>query len=303
MRHTRRHAILIATLLAASLLAGSPTAHAQAPAAPKPAPTAKQMADRDREAKRLFISGNYREAIAVLTELYSDSGNPIYLRNIARSYQRLRDPDRAIASFEEYLLRGKDISAAEREEVKGFIRELEELKRREAEARGRTQAPAAAPATATPAPAPATGTAPAPAPGAPLAAAGPPPAVPPGSDPAASAPPMIAASDTPPASAGTWHRKAGTIALIGAGALAVGGGAMLTASWLNYNTGRDQGCGTTRDCPEREDKIKTRNLLAAGLLIGAAVAGAAGGTLLLIAPSTDHAGAPNGLAVATRGSF
>jgi hypothetical protein len=291
MRHTRRLAILIATLLGASLLAGPPTARAQAPAAPKAAPTAKQFADRDREAKRLFISGNYREAITALTELYSDSGNPIYLRNIARCHQRLRDPDRAIASFEEYLLRGKDISTAEREEVKGFIREMEELKRREATP---STPPAAAPATTA---------APAPAPGAPLAAASPPPAVPPGSDPAPPSQPMIAASDTPPATTGTWHRKAGTIALIGAGALAVGGGAMLTASWLNYNTGRDQGCGTTRDCPEREDKIKTRNMLAAGLLIGAAVAGAAGGTLLLIAPTADHAGAPTGLTLATRGSF
>jgi hypothetical protein len=303
MRHCLRHAylVLLIPLLAAGLLAAAPTeARAQSGSAPAGTAADKKAADRDREAKRLFISGNYREAIVVLTELYTDTGNPIYLRNIARCHQRLRDPDRAIASFEEYLLRGKDITAAEREEIKGFIRELEDLKRREAAGAGRPPAQAApAPAPSPTSAGPAPSSSPVPAPAMAQAAAPVAPVVVPTETPA-----LTASPTEPAAGPRSWQRTAGVVGVIAAGALAVGGGAMLTASWLNYNRGRDQGCGTRVDCPERESKIKTRNTIAAGLLIGAAVAGVAGGTFLLIAPAPEgHAGGLTGLTVAARGSF
>ena len=105
------------------------------PHRPSPAGADKSSTeDLEGKAKRLFVAGKYAEAIDILARLYTETGNPIYLRNIGRCYQRLRDVDRAIASFEEYLLRAKNISKAEREEVQGFVRELEELKRRNAAA-------------------------------------------------------------------------------------------------------------------------------------------------------------------------
>lgn len=151
---TRPRATVAHIALLVSLLA--PVAASAAAAQTEPARPAEE--DLDQKAKRLFVAGQYAEAIDILSRLYTDTDNPVYLRNIGRCYQRLRDVDRAIASFEEYLLRAKNISKGEREEVQGFVRELEELKRRNPG----SSAPAPAPSTAkSPAPAPAPATAPA----------------------------------------------------------------------------------------------------------------------------------------------
>ncbi|HEY0714426.1 MAG TPA: tetratricopeptide repeat protein [Polyangia bacterium] len=103
-------------------------AHAQGPGS---AAASGEAVDKnlDAEAKRLFTSGRYAEAIELLNRLYRETNNPIYLRNLGRSYQRMGDPDRAITNFEEYLRRGRNLSAGERDEVRGFIREMKALKR------------------------------------------------------------------------------------------------------------------------------------------------------------------------------
>src|SRR5262245_11374171 len=118
--------LMVLTLVAAPL-----RAHAE-DAGKAPAGKGQKAEDRDRKAKALFAAGRYQEAIDLLAQLYADTGNPTYLRNIGRCHQRLHDPERAISSFEEYLLRAKDITPAERDEVKGFIREMEELKSKQA---------------------------------------------------------------------------------------------------------------------------------------------------------------------------
>jgi hypothetical protein len=315
----------VVALCAAALALSPVAAHAQptAPAAPAGA-ASKKTEDRDRQAKRLFVSGNYKEAIEVLTDLYSDTGNPIYLRNIARCYQRLRDPDRAIASFEEYLLRGKDIPAHEREEVKGFIREQEELKRRSAEASAAGK-PAPSPAAASPAPGPAS---PGPAAARPTAPAGPPPfaantpAAPAAAPLASASPPatafaplpapaaepplagMVTAPGTPPP--GRWKRTAGVVGMVTAGALAAGAGVVMTTSWISYNRGKDNGCGRVMTCESRAKGLETRNTITAILLGGAAVAGVTGVTLFLLGPppAPEASARPaSGLQVAVRGGF
>jgi hypothetical protein len=311
----------VLALCAAALVMSPIAAHAQ-PSAPAGA-TSKKTEDRDRQAKRLFVSGNYKEAIEVLTDLYSDTGNPVYLRNIARCYQRLRDPDRAIASFEEYLLRGKDIPAQEREEVKGFIREQEELKRRNADA--------VAAGKSAPAPAPAASARPAspgPAAASPIAPAGPPPVAantpaPPAVAPLVSASPptpafarppapaaepplagMITAPQTPPP--GRGKRTAGVVGMVTAGALAAGAGVVMTTSWISYNRGKDNGCGKVMTCESRADGLETRNTITAILLGGAAVAGVTGVTLFLLGPPpapATSARPTSGFQVAVRGGF
>src|SRR5689334_2261126 len=103
---------------------------AQAPVgeeAARPA-SAGTRKDREKRAEAAFMAGRYQEAAEVLDGLYADFHNPVYLRNLGRCQQRLKNPDKAIAAFDEYLRRGKNISPAEREEVKTFIREMEELK-------------------------------------------------------------------------------------------------------------------------------------------------------------------------------
>jgi len=99
---------------------------------------------REMKAREAFAAGRYQDALDLFAKLYAESLNPIYLRNIGRCHQNLGDADRAIASFRDYLRKASALTAAERKEIDGFIKEMEELKRsKEASA-------SSAPATPTP---------------------------------------------------------------------------------------------------------------------------------------------------------
>ena len=73
--------------------------------------------------------------------------HPNYLRNIGRCYQNLGEPDRAIASFRDYLHKAKSVSADERAEIDGYINEMQDLKQKREAAAAK---PAPAPASAAP---------------------------------------------------------------------------------------------------------------------------------------------------------
>ena len=94
-------------------------------------------------ARTYFGTANYKEALEIYARLYAETLHPTYLRNIARCYQNLGEPDKAISSFQEYLRKAKNLSREQRAEVEGYIAEMEQLKR--------SRAIAAAPAPAAPA--------------------------------------------------------------------------------------------------------------------------------------------------------
>ena len=103
--------------------------------------------EREIQAREDFAAGRYQMAVELFARLYAETLHPIYLRNIGRCYQNLGEPDRAISSFRDYLHKGKNISADERAEVEGYIKEMEDLKRTKAAAPpGATPAPAKPPA-------------------------------------------------------------------------------------------------------------------------------------------------------------
>jgi tetratricopeptide (TPR) repeat protein len=163
---------------------------------------------REREARADFAAGRYQKALDTFAGLFAETADPIYLRNIARCYQKMKKPQEAIDSFQEYLRKGRNISKSERQEVDGYIKEMEALKASEAAAAPPATPP---PATTVPPPPPA-GTIAAPPAGeaAPGAAAPLPPATPP--------PPAIGgvAASPPPPDNGRTYRIAG-IATAGAG--------------------------------------------------------------------------------------
>ena len=80
---------------------------------------------RELEGRMAFARGDYDKALEVFSRLFAENGDPLYLRNIGRCYQKLHKTERAVDAFQEYLRRGRDIGAAERAEVEGFIRELQ----------------------------------------------------------------------------------------------------------------------------------------------------------------------------------
>ena len=128
------------------------------------APKAKDS--RELLAREAFATGRYQEAIDLYGKLYAEKLHPTYLRNIGRCYQKLKEPEKAIDSFRDYLSRAKNLPANEQKEIEGYIADMEALKERQAaekaqaakpparttDAAAAAAAPAALPAVAAPAP-------------------------------------------------------------------------------------------------------------------------------------------------------
>jgi tetratricopeptide (TPR) repeat protein len=180
--------------------------------------TPKQR-ERERKAMSAYAATRYQEALDIYADLYADFHDPLYLRNIGRCHQKLRHADEAIASFEEYLSKYKRLSAAEIEEVQGWIAEMKELQKAQAPAPARSSR-----RRLRPRPRPRRWSRPAP-----------PPA------PVAAPPPVELVQKAPPPDEGPRNvgvRRAGIGLLVLGGALAVAGGVFEATSWNKYNSAR-----------------------------------------------------------------
>jgi hypothetical protein len=118
-----------------------------------PAALAGKDSEKQAEltARQAFAASRYDEAIEIFAQLYAETLNPIYLRNIGRCHQKKREPEKAIDAFQDYLAKGKSITPSERKEIQGYIKDMEQLrddqaKEREAAA-AKTFAPAPGPTT------------------------------------------------------------------------------------------------------------------------------------------------------------
>jgi hypothetical protein len=104
----------------------------------------------ERKAIQAYAAGRYEEALDLYAKFYADTLNPIYLRNIGRCHEKLKQPDKAIDAFHDYLAKGgKKISADEKAEINGYIKEMEALRDEQA---GKQQAPPPVPVAPAPAP-------------------------------------------------------------------------------------------------------------------------------------------------------
>jgi hypothetical protein len=146
---------------------------------------------REVSGRSLFAKGDYQQALDIYADLFAEKHDPLYLRNIGRCHQMLHHPEKAIDAFKEYLRKSRRISTAEREEVEGFIHEMEALQEKQKIAGAADSAPPAAPAPAPPAHAEPT----------PPPAAPPPPALHESPPRTAEAPPLVVAraAEPPPA--------------------------------------------------------------------------------------------------------
>ena len=96
----------------------------------------------EMKAREDFAAGRYDEALQTFAKLYAETLNPIYLRNIGRCQQKLKQPDKAIDAFHDYLIKGgKKISADERAEINGYIKEMEALRDEQAAKQQATPVP------------------------------------------------------------------------------------------------------------------------------------------------------------------
>lgn len=102
---------------------------------------------RELRARQDFAAGRYDEALEIFAELYAKTADPIFLRNIARCYQKENRTSEAIATFREYLTKAKKLAPGERDEIEGYIHQMDANRPAE-----KPPANAAAPAAAPPPP-------------------------------------------------------------------------------------------------------------------------------------------------------
>jgi hypothetical protein len=108
-------------------------ADAAVPGAGSVAQAAEKSNQLEMKAREAFAAGRYDEALQTFAKLYAETLHPVYLRNIGRCHQKMRDPQKAIDAFKDYLAKspksGKDkVTAEERTEIEGYIKEMEALR-------------------------------------------------------------------------------------------------------------------------------------------------------------------------------
>ncbi len=220
---------------------------------------------RELEARADFAAGRYQKAVDTFAQLFADTGDPLYLRNIGRCYQKMKRAQEAIDSFQEYLLKGKNLSKSERLEIDGYIKEMQALKASEAP----PPAPAVVPLAPIASP--------------PAAVMTPPPVTLPAPEPLA-LPAGAAAAATAPGDGRSWRiagiaTAAGGVALIAAG---IGFGA--AAQSAADSVGKKYSSST--------DSAGKRDATLQWVGYGAGVAALAAGTLLYLhgrQPEGEHA--------------
>jgi hypothetical protein len=121
---------VLGTLLTTSVLTIAATSEARA--------ADHQVNQLEMKARESFAAGRYDEALQTFAKLYAETLHPVYLRNIGRCHQKMREPQKAIDVFRDYLAKtksGKDkIGADERAEIEGYIKEMEALRDEQARA-------------------------------------------------------------------------------------------------------------------------------------------------------------------------
>jgi tetratricopeptide (TPR) repeat protein len=217
---------------------------------------------REREARADFAAGRYQKAVDTFAQLFADTGDPLYLRNIGRCYQKMKRAQEAIDSFQEYLLKGKNLSQSEQQEIEGFIKEMQALKASEAP-------PPPPPAVMPPPPI-----------GAPPGAAATPPAPPP--EPLAPMPPSAPQSAS---SGGRGWRIAGI-------ATAAGGVALIAAGIGFGSAAQSAADSVAKKYSSSTDSAGKRDATLQWVGYGVGAAALAAGTLLYLhgrQPEGEHA--------------
>jgi len=110
-----RYALLAVALTAA-------TASAQ-PKNPDKATRAKAAAMYEKGSAH-YEAGRFSEAIPLFREAYEMVRDPVYLFNLAQSYRKVLDCERASEYYLRYLEEATDADAKQRERVQGWLREL-----------------------------------------------------------------------------------------------------------------------------------------------------------------------------------
>ena len=88
---------------------------------------AESVETKERTARMACLSGDYAKGVAILSELFVDTRNYVYIYNQARCYQQSSRFAEALAHFQEYLRAGKKLSKDEKADAQKHIDECKSL--------------------------------------------------------------------------------------------------------------------------------------------------------------------------------
>jgi hypothetical protein len=109
------------------------------------------------------LSGDFAKGVAILSELFVSTKNPVYIYNQGRCFEQVGNCSAAITHFQEFLRAGKKLGKDEKDDAQRHIADCEALLAKQSSS-----------ATAPPPPAPVPVAAPQPTASVPVVAAGPP---------------------------------------------------------------------------------------------------------------------------------
>jgi hypothetical protein len=121
-------------ILCSLVLLVSPALTAAAAAQPPAAPPEPEDDPRAVEARKACAAGDVDKGIRLLADYLGSTDDPTAIYNMGRCYQQNGVSEKALLQFREYLRKAKDLTAEDRAEVEGYIRELEAEQAREAPA-------------------------------------------------------------------------------------------------------------------------------------------------------------------------
>jgi hypothetical protein len=139
--HAPAHLLVVRLARVASVFVASATIVGSLWQAPTALAASRKQDKREIEARQAFAAGHYQDALDLFAALYAEKLHPTYLRNVGRCYQGLQQPDKAINAFRDYLRQAKDLLAAEKTEIDGYIAEMEALKKNQEAEKAPTPSP------------------------------------------------------------------------------------------------------------------------------------------------------------------
>jgi hypothetical protein len=104
---------------------------------------AGSVENKERTARMACLSGDFAKGVAILSELFVDTKNSVYIYNQGRCFEQTRHYEDAIARFQEFLRAGKKLSKDEKADAQKHIVDCQDLLAKQS-------APVVAPATPTP---------------------------------------------------------------------------------------------------------------------------------------------------------
>ena len=109
---------------------------------------AGSVENKERTARMACLSGEFAKGVAILSELFVDTQNPLYIYNQGRCFQQNRRYEDAIARFQEFLRAGKKLSTDDKDEAQKHIADCQDLLAKQSTTAAPLSAPAPMPAPA-----------------------------------------------------------------------------------------------------------------------------------------------------------